>query len=444
MSRESWILKEGAVIGSPMQRDAWERSTGQLAGPSEMSAPVKAELQELKESASTRTAAWLRAYAAYEQSLVQERIAGWPAPWADATPSSPLESFGPRQWTWRGGKAVMMMVVVILAMVFVMVRADDADDDVDDACDDDGGEEVEMMADFEPAFRTATADIPSIGSARSTEFKGLRKLLREGPLKLTDLTEAPEKFFGAHRVLSEYATKVQFNLFAGTILALGNTQQAKGQLGCFCLTEKLAGVNSGLVVNTTCTWDEEKRGLDSNLLWDLAVVVANLIIKGQRKGPHGFIMQLRHAWVVTDLRNGELVPGVTAQDMGDKTIGNDLDNAQIGFSKVWLPKDSLLDKYAGLEAGAEAVGRPGVWHQHIYFMSDSANALWALHGLLVSFDVHIRQGITNMDMIGQRLYTGRHVIAMSTLVFARTLYKSAREYADKKMPGVGLHRVACH
>eukprot|EP00439_Symbiodinium_sp_Y106_P056904 s2150_g8.t1 len=56
-----------------------------------------------------------------------------------------------------------------------------------------------------------------------------------------------------------------------------------------------------------------------------------------------------------------------------------------------------------------------------------------------------------MDMIGQRLYTGRtgwviapsfptwhprhqlHVIAMSTLVFARTLYKSAREYADNKM-----------
>lgn len=283
-----------------------------------------------------------------------------------------------------------------------------------------------MMADFEPAFRTATADIPSIGSGihYSQSAEMLRKLLREGPLKLTDLTEAPEKFFGAHRVLSEYATKVgpgfgirftvQFNLFGGTILALGNTQQvaalkdmqAKGQLGCFCLTEKLAGVNSGLVVNTTCTWDEEKQmflldcpdeGAQKNwisqgLSADLAVVVANLIIKGQRKGPHGFIMQLR--------RNGELVPGVTAQDMGDKTIGNDLDNAQIGFSKVWLPKDSLLDKYAGLEAGGY---------------------------------VQRQQGITNMDMIGQRLYTGRHVIAMSTLVFARTLYKSAREYADKKM-----------
>jgi len=212
MSRESWILKEGAVIGSPMQRDAWERSTGQLgtrepsvsssrpqsrqssrpktaSRPSSVGSCRKAKrsaatLSELKESASTRTAAWLRAYAAYEQSLLQgsgaplgspagdprrsslqrmqsapeslelrpssathrgpgerrgrapvtptatpqqrqptpaggkrlrrqcsgaqtqlgderlprreERIAGWPAPWADATPSSPLESFGPR------------------------------------------------------------------------------------------------------------------------------------------------------------------------------------------------------------------------------------------------------------------------------------------------------------------------------------------------------------
>eukprot|EP00913_Durusdinium_trenchii_P005410 g5042.t1 len=91
-----------------------------------------------------------------------------------------------------------------------------------------------------------------------------------------DLREAPENFFAAHRLLSEYATRVgpgfgirftvQFNLFAGTVIALGNSQQvallsewqAQGQLGCFCLTEKLAGVNSGLVVNTTCTWDESK------------------------------------------------------------------------------------------------------------------------------------------------------------------------------------------
>ena len=60
---------------------------------------------------------------------------------------------------------------------------------------------------------------------------------------------------------------VQFNLFAGTILELGNENQVslldrlqeEGKLGCFALTEKLAGVSSGLVVNTTCTWDPELK-----------------------------------------------------------------------------------------------------------------------------------------------------------------------------------------
>ena len=46
----------------------------------------------------------------------------------------------------------------------------------------------------------------------------------------------------------------QFNLFAGTVVALGteghlvllDELQRGGRLGCFGLTEKLAGVNSGL------------------------------------------------------------------------------------------------------------------------------------------------------------------------------------------------------
>ena len=33
----------------------------------------------------------------------------------------------------------------------------------------------------------------------------------------------------------------------------------QGLLGCFGLTEKLAGVNSGGVVNTIATWDDERR-----------------------------------------------------------------------------------------------------------------------------------------------------------------------------------------
>jgi len=282
-----------------------------------------------------------------------------------------------------------------------------------------------MAAQFEQAWRAHTADIPALGSSihYSQSAERLRKLMREGPLRLTDLREEPAKFFSAHDLLSEFATRVgpgfgirftvQVNLFAGTILALGNKQQvgylsevqSKGLLGCFCLTEKLAGVNSGLVVNTTCEWDEgkqmflldcpdegsRKNWISQGLTADLAVVVATLFVKGKSYGPHAFVMEIR--------RNGELVPGVTAEDMGDKTIGNDLDNARIAFSKVWLPRSALLDRHAGIEKGEYVQYNPGT---------------------------------SNMDMIGQRLYTGRAVIAASTLVFARTLFKTARDYADAK------------
>lgn len=237
--------------------------------------------------------------------------------------------------------------------------------------------------------------------------------------------QEPERFFLAHQIISGYATEVgpgfgirftvQFNLFAGTVLALGNPEQAKlldkfqaeGKLGCFCLTEVFAGVNSGLVVNTTAVWDEargqflldcpdeaaKKNWISQGLTADMTVVVANLFVKGKAKGPHGFLMDLRDS-------SGKLVPGVSMEDMGDKTIGNDLDNARINFSKVWLPKSSLLDRFGGISDTGDYVQR--------------------------------EQSITNADMLMQRLYTGRAVIAGSTLVFTRALYKRTREYADKK------------
>ena len=47
------------------------------------------------------------------------------------------------------------------------------------------------------------------------------------------------------------------------MLAVGNDSQVaqladmqkKGELGCFGLTERFAGVSSGMVVETTATWD---------------------------------------------------------------------------------------------------------------------------------------------------------------------------------------------
>lgn len=80
------------------------------------------------------------------------------------------------------------------------------------------------------------------------------------------MRDKPDRFFEAHRILARHAVEhgpgfwirftVHYNLFGGTILAAGNDQQvealadyqAAGELGCFSLTEKLAGVQSGLVV----------------------------------------------------------------------------------------------------------------------------------------------------------------------------------------------------
>jgi len=282
-----------------------------------------------------------------------------------------------------------------------------------------------MSLEWQQAFREAVLDVPKYGSnihyIQSADM--LRRLIREGPLQLTDLRDEPERFFASHRVLSEFATQVgpgfgirftvQVNLFAGSILALGNPKQVehlhevqkKGLLGCFCLTERLAGVNSGLVVNTAAVWDEgkqmflldcpdegsQKNWISQGLTADMAVVVATLFVKGKSYGPHAFVMQMRG-------EDGKLCPGVKAEDMGDKTIGNDLDNGRITFSKVWLPASALLNRYSGIEN-----------NEYVK-----------------------EKGVSNMDMIGQRLYTGRTVIAASTLVFARTLYKNTQAYTDNK------------
>ena len=60
---------------------------------------------------------------------------------------------------------------------------------------------------------------------------------------------------------------VQFILFAGTVLAIGNEvqidsmndMQAKVELGCFGPTEKFAGVSSGMVVESIAEVDLQTR-----------------------------------------------------------------------------------------------------------------------------------------------------------------------------------------
>merc|ERR1712166_1736213 len=208
----------------------------------------------------------------------------------------------------------------------------------------------------------------------------LRELLQLGLLKMTDLRDDPEWFFEAHRVIAAFGPElgqgfwtrftVQYNLFAGTVLATGNDAQvdslnelgAKAQLGCFGLTEKFAGVSSGMVVETIAEFDTLKREfilsspsegsyknwISQGFCADKSVVVADLHVNGSSHGPHAFLIDFR---VENDKGEKVVLPGIRLTDMGRKTVANDLDNAWIAFDDVRVPESALMDKFAALMFG---------------------------------------------------------------------------------------------
>lgn len=239
----------------------------------------------------------------------------------------------------------------------------------------------------------------------------------------TDMRDAPEKFFMAHRVLSTLGLSgfgirftVQFNLFAGSIVGLAgekqlgmlDTIQEKGQLGCFLLTERQAGVLSGLIVETTADWCKEsqefilhtpsdkaaKNWISQGYTAELGIVIADLRVNGKSHGPHPFFIKLR------DEDSHKLLPGIRVEDMGPKTIANDLDNARVWFDQVRLPKDALLNKFCDIEE-----------------------------------DQYVQTGAERMriEVIGQRLLTGRMAIAEAALYSARVLHMKTERYANSKV-----------
>jgi len=119
---------------------------------------------------------------------------------------------------------------------------------------------------FTKDFLAEVKNVPK-ATDPSQSSAALRSLVKSKQLLFTDMKNNPEKFFLAHRLLSSVGLggfgirfTVQFNLFAGSMVGLAGPEQLKmlddiqekGQLGCFLLTEKQAGVLSGLIVETTC------------------------------------------------------------------------------------------------------------------------------------------------------------------------------------------------
>lgn len=280
------------------------------------------------------------------------------------------------------------------------------------------------MNDWETVFKSKLLHISdeSCADCYNQSALKMRELIRSKLLLFDDIHVNPEKFFFAHRIMAYNTPKigfgfwvrmtVQYNLFAGTIMALGtdfHREQLKiiqdhGLLGCFCLTESFAGVHSGLIIQTTAVLEGTsivfnsslngaKNWISQGLVAEKAVIIANLYINNTNYGIQAFLVTLRE--------NGKLCAGISMWNMGNKTVGNDLDNARIIFKDFKVPKTTLLNKYIDITDDNHVVIK---------------------NKLVKSFHV-----------IGQQLFSGRVCVAQAALEFRKRLYEDTKQYAQSKM-----------
>ncbi|KAL9647346.1 hypothetical protein ABK040_011711 [Willaertia magna] len=154
---------------------------------------------------------------------------------------------------------------------------------------------------------------------------------------------------------------VQYSLFCGTLANLGTERHAdivrKAQrlevLGCFGMTEKGHGSNVR-GIETTATWDQQTKEFIINTPNNLAmktwiggsgfghagVIFAHLIMNGEDKGVHVFLVPMR------DQKTGQLLKGVYVEDCELKLGLNGIDNFSFGFKNVRIPRVNLLNRYS--------------------------------------------------------------------------------------------------
>src|SRR3954452_16034629 len=70
----------------------------------------------------------------------------------------------------------------------------------------------------------------------------------------------------------------------------------------------------------------------------MAVVVAQLVTRGERHGVHAWLVPIRDG-------QGNPLPGVTISDDGPKAGLNGVDNGRRRFDHVPAPRDILLDRH---------------------------------------------------------------------------------------------------
>jgi acyl-CoA oxidase len=157
---------------------------------------------------------------------------------------------------------------------------------------------------------------------------------------------------------------VQFGLFGGAIKELGTDRHHRKYLepigkaellGCFAMTETGHGSNVK-DLETTATYNEEddtitvhsptkssgKEYIGNALHGSLAVVFAQLIIKGENHGIHAVLVPYRD-------KDNNLLHGITVKDCGFKMGLNGVDNGRLWFDNIKVPKENLLNRFGDID-----------------------------------------------------------------------------------------------
>jgi acyl-CoA oxidase len=158
---------------------------------------------------------------------------------------------------------------------------------------------------------------------------------------------------------------VQFGLFGGSIQQLGTRRHHERYLppamtlelpGCFAMTESAHG-SDVQSLETTAEYDpdteefvittprpEARKDYIGNAAAHgrVATVFAQLHTGGEDRGVHAFVVPIRDD-------AGEPLPGIAIEDCGPKIGLNGVDNGRLGFDRVRVPREALLDRFASVD-----------------------------------------------------------------------------------------------
>jgi acyl-CoA oxidase len=303
--------------------------------------------------------------------------------------------------------------------------------------------------------------------------KQMQMILKANHIPYSSLVDAPENLLrvspGCERQNGALWTRftVQYNLFAGSIVALGSdeqreeliSEQLSGRLGCFSFTEKGTGVLSGAGVETTATFDAAtaefvinspnksscKNWISQGMYAEEAVILADLIIDGERKGPHLFWARIADAAGGKQQKDSMARPtpraGVTVDSNPDKTCMHGLDNATMSYKNFRVPLSGLLSRFCEVtqdnsdghdDEDEKATGSKGKGRGSSRTRKSNSKGSSNV-AKKYSYRTKLPKGSKRMlDILIFRLLTGRIVLSEATMSFCISRLRRNWQYAQQR------------